>query len=182
MKGDASIWSASHFRSNTRCAPSTHVALCNEMRDAPWYAHLQHDEKGDTRTRGTSRIISPWPKSLGLTLSLTTLNNFLLPSNALAIHTILLPLPVVLDPNPRACHYLVPGLKACHHRPLHHALDTVAPPLVTSTPPPSECITIVLFLRACCRHPLPQSMLPLSSSLECAVAVDLDPTSLGMKP
>jgi hypothetical protein len=50
-----------------------------------YYARLPYEEKGDTRTRGASRIRSSWPRIFGPVLSLTTLSNFLKPPSALAL-------------------------------------------------------------------------------------------------
>jgi hypothetical protein len=139
-----------------------------EMR--PWYTHLPYEKKGDARTRGASRIMSPWPKISGPTLSLTTHSNFSLPPSALTLDTILPSPHVVIDPGPRARHCLVPSLRACYHlnlglrarhlHPLPHAIDTVAPPSSTSTLPPSERVAAVLFLRVRHHRPLPRSTPP----------------------
>jgi hypothetical protein len=65
-----------------------------------------------------SRIRCTWHKILDHALSLATLSNFLkLPSTRFSIApdtAALLPL-AVLDPGPRACYHLIPGLRA-HHR------------------------------------------------------------------
>jgi hypothetical protein len=54
MKGDASVWSTSHFQINERCATKSMSPFFNEMRDT----RLPYEEKGDMRTRGMPRIRS----------------------------------------------------------------------------------------------------------------------------
>jgi hypothetical protein len=169
MKGYTSVWSASHFWINATRDPSHVSPFEMKCKMLPWYACLPYKEKRDTCTRGTSRIRSPWPQIPGPTLSLFTLSNFSLPPSALTQDTVWPLPPVVLDPGPGSRRYLIlgliahsrlnplvahsrldPVLGACRRRPLPQVLDTVAPPLLTSTSPPPKHTTAVIFLRA--RH------------------------------
>jgi hypothetical protein len=183
MKGDTSVWSASHFWINARRDPSSVSPFEMKCKMLPWYVCHPYKEKRDTCTRGTSRIRSPWPQIPGTMLSLSTLSNFSLPPSALTQDTVRPPPLVVLDPGPGSRRYLIPGLiahsrldpliahsrldpglGACRRRPLPQVLDTVAPPLLTSTSPSSKCTTAVIFLRACHRH-RPRPHLPQYEAL-----------------
>jgi hypothetical protein len=131
-----------------------------------------------TRYMCMSDSMAYWRRLLEIKLTMRpralsrTLSNFLLPPSALALDTILPLPPAVLDPGPRACHCLIPGIGAHHHfnpslgacrrRPLPQALNTIALP--PSTPPPSKCAITILFIRASHCQPLPQSAPPPSSS------------------
>jgi hypothetical protein len=118
MKGDMSVWHASHFWINARCATMSVPPFVMKYETCLYYTHLPYEEKGCTRTRvcltlGPHALKFHAPRSL----SLATLNNF--SKSPLSPSLVLLspepPLHAILNPGPRACRHLVPSLGA-HRR------------------------------------------------------------------
>jgi hypothetical protein len=71
MKGDASVWRTSHFRISARRATLGASPFAMKCKTRLVSVHLQNEEKGAARTRGTFRIRSPCPKISDPALSLS---------------------------------------------------------------------------------------------------------------
>jgi hypothetical protein len=174
LKGDTSVWSASHFWINARpLLPACLPLQWNER-------HTTSTCVSNTRKRETDYV--PCTKISGSRSLSSHLAIFWLRAlsrSVVALETATpLALPVVLNPNPEACRRLIPGpgarrrlipgLTTCHRCCHPQALG--------------HCHAATIDLNSAslrpCHHRWPQPRLPLSTLSPSSST----PTSLGIKP
>jgi hypothetical protein len=154
MKGDTFVCHASCYRIKCKTCYYEHVSIFNEMRDATILRTSSILEKRETHVIRVSRIRFPCPKILVhvLSLSHTTLSNFLKSPSALALLSSLTPLHRHCLPSP------IPALKPTATSSLTLQLtasSSLASEHTTASSPispiASSSTSASLLLQLCCR-------------------------------